>query len=259
MYAIDPTEFQYEIYRYEIAKKIFDQLSPDNLNNLETFLSIKVELRQNEKIFAQKRERRKIAPIEYENIKNEYWSRGAGYNVEYLKIQRDQLKQEIVDLENILIEPDRRLNALYESYGFFKSFNLDIDFYESFTKNYQKYEKEITFYSVFKLIEGEEEKAFSIVPKSVADMNILGHVKLITDQSALGRFCLSRSVGEKFCYVDGDGSKRDFEVITTRLMKSDEIDNIIQKRNRNLVADESAAVVDLNGWISNNSRYRKGG
>ncbi len=259
MYAIDPREFQNEIYKYEIAKKKFDQLSPDDLNNLETFLSIKIELRQNEKNFAQKRERRKIAPIEHENVKNEYWSRGAGYNVEYLKIHRDKLKQEILDLEKALIEPDRRLSALYDSYRFFKSFDLDIDFYESFKRDYLKYEKEITFYSVFKLIEGEEEKVFSIVPKSVADMNFLGHVKLISDQSALGRFCLSRSVGEKFRYVDGDGLERDFEVIATRLMKSGEIEDIIQKRNRNLVVDESAAVVDLNGWTSNNSRYRKGG
>jgi hypothetical protein len=259
MYAIDPREFQYEIHNYEIAKKKYEQLSADDIKNLEAYLSINEEVQKNESTFHHKRERRKVAPAEYEKVKGEYWSRGAGYNVEYLKIQRDKLKKEIIDLEKILIEPDIELENLYKSLNFFKSTNLDLNFYEIFKKSFQKYEIEISFYSVFKLIEGEDEIVFCIVPKSVSELNIFRNFKLLSDRSPLARICLGRSAGESFLYLDGDGSERQFMVSSTRLMTMVEMEDLIQKRNRNLVVKESTGVVDLNSWTSNNTRYRKGG
>ncbi len=259
MYAIDPREFKFIVTAYEIAKNRFDQFSDEDIQNLQIHLSIKNEIRNNEIKYQHERERRKEAPVEYEKVKYEYWNRGAGYNVEYLKVQKDKLKQEIIDLEELLTDPDKSLNALYDSLAIFKSSNLDIDFYEEFIKKYQKYFQEIDFYSVFTVKEGEEEKTFCIVPKFFASLVYVRDFNLISDQSTLARYCLKRSVGEEFDYLDGDGSVRHFKVISSRLITKNEIDTLIQKWDRNLVVRESKSAVDLNGWISNNSRYRKGG
>ena len=263
MYAIEPRKFQYEIASYELAKRNFDLLSPEDLQNLQIYSSIMSEIRENETRYQHDRKRKKVAPIEYENTNNEYWNRGAGYNVEHLKILKNKLKQEIKDLEVALIEPDRLLDALYDSLRFFKSTDLDLDFYENFMKKYKKYEEEITFYSVFAALEGGEEKLFTIVPKSVADLDTFKNFILLSDQSSLGRHCLGRVVGETFEYSDGDGSVRQFTVLGSRLMTKIEIEDLIQKWNRILVVkkedSESNPFHLQDTYGTNNSRIRKGG
>ena len=263
MYAIEPRKFQYEIASYELAKRNFDLLSPEDLQNLQIYSSIMSEIRENETRYQHDRKRKKVAPIEYENTNNEYWNRGAGYNVEHLKILKNKLKQEIKDLEVALIEPDRLLDALYDSLRFFKSTDLDLDFYENFMKKYKKYEEEITFYSVFAALEGGEEKLFTMVPKSVADLDTFKNFILLSDQSSLGRHCLGRVVGETFEYSDGDGSVRQFTVLGSRLMTKIEIEDLIQKWNRILVVKkedpESNPFLLHDLYGTNNSRIRKGG
>jgi hypothetical protein len=263
MYAIDPREFQYEIDSYEIAKSKFDRFSSEDIKNLEIYLSIKNEIRNNEKTHEHNRRRKKVAPIEYENVNNEYWNRGAGYNVEHLKTLKNKLKQEIKDLEGLLIEPDRLLTALYDSLRFFKSTDLDIDFYEHFIENYKKHTEKISFYSIFCLKEGNDEEVFIIVSDSMAELSLFKNYNLLSDQSTLGRSCLSRSVGETFEYTDADSSVRKFMVLSSRLMTKTEIEDLIQKRNRELVVSKEKKATnpfhlhDLYG--SNNSRLRKGG
>jgi len=263
MYAIDPREFQSKIVSYELAKNKFDRLSPEDLHNLEIYLSIKHEIRKNENTHQHNRMRKKVAPIEYENVNSEYWNRGAGYNVEHLKTLKNKLKQEVTDLEELLIEPDRLLNALYDSLRFFKSTDLDVDFYEYFIENYKKHTEKISFYSVFTLKEGNNEKVFIIVSDSMAEMSFFKNHNLLSDQSTLGRSCLSRSVGETFEYKDGDSFEQKFTVLNSRLMTKTEIEDLIQKRNRDLVVSKEKKetypfhLQDTYG--TNTSRHRKGG
>lgn len=263
MHAVDPRDFQHIIAAYQLAKEKFDQFSPEEIFNLENYLGIKNEIRKNEFTYQRNRSRKKAAPIEYELVKAEYWNRGAGYDVHNLKVLKNNLKQEIIDLEELLKEPDRELDGLYQALGIFAAANLDVDFYEDFIKKYKKYVEEINFYSVFKLRELEEEKVFSIVSHSVSQTVSMKNFTLLSDESALGRSCLNRGVGEIFNYTDDDQSVRKFTVQSLRLMTKTEIEDLLQKRDRNLVVrnmDHGNNPFHLqDNYGANTSRYRKGG
>lgn len=231
MTAIDPRDFTKIVSNNELVLKSLKILTDDEIKDYEEIFELKKRLVKNNSEFSSRRERLEKITSQHKKVNEEYWLRGAGWNVEHLKIERTKLKAEIDELNETLSLPNQEMAAISAELEKRVGSDSNFKFYEHFRINFEQFQRIIGIYSVFSLLEVNEHKKFVLVPEWVSQIASLSGLILLSEKSAFGQACHKREVGEKFEYQDGDRQVRHFELVETRLISSKEINNLIYKIN----------------------------
>ena len=249
MLNIDPRDFRQVSLNNEIIQQKISQISVIEKQKLFELFELKKRIRENDLEFNQSREKLKRVSSEYQKANEEYWNRGAGWNVEHLKILKNKIKQEMLQLEKLLFEPDAELEIMKNKFESMLEDKPDFELYEFYKLNYETFVKEVNYYSVFTLMEDSVIKEFIFVPEWITELIGFGSITLLSDKTALGQSCHKREINEEFVFNDGDGDNRKFQLKHTRLISPAELDNLIHKLNVGLVTNPNQAghnSLDLN-------------
>lgn len=244
MTAIDPRDFTKIVTNNETVLSGLKILTDEELDSYEEIFELKKRIVQNNSDFSNKRERLEKISSQYKKVNEEYWLRGAGWNVEYLKIEKTKLKAEIEQLSEILALPNQDMTAMTTELTKRIGSDNNFRFYEHYRNNFEPFQRVIGIYSVFSLMEDDVQKKFVLVPEWVSKVASVSGLILLSEKSALGQICHKREVGEKFEYQDGDGQVRNFELVETRLISSKEINDLNQKINIGFVIAPSHSAED---------------
>ena len=237
MLNIDPRDFKQVSLNNEIIQQKIGQISDIEKQNLFEQFELKKRIRKNELEFNQSREKLKRVSSEYQKANEEYWNRGAGWTVEHLKVTKNTIKQEMHQLEKLLIEPNAELEVMKNKFERMLEDKPSFELYEFYKLNYETFVKAVNYYSVFTLIEETVKKEFILVPEWITKLVSFGSTTLLADRTALGQSCYKRELNEEFVYNDGDGKNRNFKLNHTRLISPSELDNLIHKLNVGLVVN----------------------
>lgn len=143
-------------------------------------------------------------------------------------------------------------DILTEEVGHFrKKFKETTDFFF-------QHESQISLYSIITLLLMGEEMTFILLTDFQRELVSLGNLDIYSIDSPLGKACIGKKVNDQISFETPNGKTLNGVVIRCHLPSVDQMEKIIFKLNRAIVTRPSTRV-DLTGWTSNNSRYRKGG
>lgn len=237
MLNIDPRDFKQVSLNNEIIQQKIGQISDIEKQKLFEQFELKKRIRKNELEFNHSREKLKRVSSEYQKANEEYWNRGGGWTVEHLKVIKNKIKQEMHQLEKLLIEPNAELEIMKVKVESMLEDMPSFELYEFYKLNYETFVKAVNYYSVFTLIEETVKKEFMLVPEWITKLVSFGSTTLLADKTTLGQSCYKRELNEEFVYNDGDGKNRKFQLDHTRLISPSELDYLIDKLNVGLVVN----------------------
>lgn len=249
MTSVDPREFTKVVSNNEIARKRFLELTQSELDEFSNILELKNRIKANEAKYAEARIRLPKITAQHEKVKEEYWARGAGWAVEHLKIEKNRLKYEMNELQELLVEPNKELQNLEIEFQKKLGNQKNFEVFQYYKTNFETFVKQVHLYSVFKLTTNNIEESYLLVPEWVTKVATFGTCTLLSEDSSFGRCCLAREIFESFYYHEDEGTKRLYEVVETRLISTKEILDLIYKINVGFVIDpnkNSKNSLDLN-------------
>ena len=161
------------------------------------------------------------------------------------KKSRDDLYEKIADIR---IGRDQ----LSEEVGHFRrKFKATTDFFSA-------HARKVSLYSIVTIHLMGDEIIFILLTDFQREHVSLGDLNIYSIDSPLGKACLGKKIEDLIAYEAPNGRTLNGVVIRCDLPSVQQMEKIISKLDRAIVTSPSLRV-DLNGWTSNNTRYRKGG
>jgi transcription elongation GreA/GreB family factor len=158
---------------------------------------------------------------------------------------RDNLYKEIAELRGQRDEISRNVGEIK------RKIKLTSDFF-----NY--YKLNVSLFSIVSVeIKGSSDE-FLLLTEYQRDRAWLKDLSIYSAESPIGKACLGKRVGESFSYLAPNGAQINGQIVRCELPTLEQMEQIVTQLNRATVITPSPKV-DLNGWTSNNTRYRKGG
>ena len=259
MKTTDPREFARIMAQHLNSQKEFDSLSPkviDDIANLE-----KIE----EQIF---QDSKKCDELKAELVKLEkdYQLYNFRYGLGEAQSDFEKTKQLRKETWSALFETAENRDNLYKKIAERRGQRDEISRNVSEIKRkikqasdfFDYYKSNVSLFNIVSIeIAGSTEK-FLLLTEYQRDKAWLEDLSIYSVESPIGNACLGKRMGEPFSYFAPNGARINGQIVKCELPTLEQMEQIVTQLNRATVITPSPKV-DLNGWTSNNTRYRKGG
>jgi transcription elongation GreA/GreB family factor len=258
--------YEYWNFAIELADHIrtrdeFAQLSSETKGKLDALSSLEDEIFKTSRLYEQ-------TQIELSKLKKDYdaFNMRFGFGEKYPDFESNKKKRN--DTWERIYKAGARRDMLLSNLQDLR-YSRDIQSRDIKTlrsklneteKFFEKHKNTVSLYSVVELDLQGEVFEFILLTDELRRNVSLGNLDNYSIESPLGKSCVGKQISDEVTYTAPSGQEISGSIKNCNFPTLDQIQIIIDGMNQQgLPNPTSTSKLDLAGWSSNNSRYRKGG